>query len=80
MSRTITPQVQFYDDPCLDMIVKFYKTYHNHLKPALKELFRNHDTQEIFVVRSKRGEWGEWCETWKRDSHFNPYIHKQGWS
>jgi hypothetical protein len=56
-----------------------FKSYHNHLKPSLPRLFKEYDVNELFVVRSKRGQWGEWCETWEM-SNGKPVIVKEGWS
>ena len=58
---------------------KFYKTYHRHLRPSLKGLFAEYNVDELFVVRYSRGEWGEWCETWKLIND-KPKIIKEGWS
>jgi hypothetical protein len=34
---------------------------------------------EVFVSRSKRGEWGEWFEYWTYNASRKPVIKKQGW-
>ena len=59
---------------------KHFKTYHNHLVPSLGKLFDEYKVDELFVVRSRRGEWGEWCETWKLNHKRKPEIVKEGWS
>ena len=77
--NNITPQAQFKESGRRDTSVNFYKTYHNHLKPAIPQIFRDFDITEVLVVRSKRGQWGEWCETWQLQNG-TPVIVKQGWS
>lgn len=57
----------------------YYKSYHNHLKRDIKNQINRSSNGEVFVVRSKRGEWGEWTETWKIVNG-KPSIVKQGWS
>lgn len=34
---------------------------------------------EVFVSRSRRGEWGEWFEYWGYNAERKPVITKQGW-
>mgnify|MGYP005810314497 CR=1 FL=1 len=75
----ITPQVHLKEEGRKDTLFKFYKTYHNHLKPAIRQLFRDYNIEEVFVVRNKRGELGEWTETWKLENG-EAVIVKQGWS
>lgn len=44
-------------------VTKSFKTYRElkkNLKEALLESFNN----EVNISRSRRGEWGEWYETW----------------
>ena len=53
-----------------------FKSYHNHLKSSLPRLFKEYNVNELFVVRSKRGQW---CETWQM-SNGKPVIVKEGWS
>ena len=77
MSR-ITPQIHKYYEGRL-MGYEHYKTYHNHLKPDIKRLLNTYDCDEVFVVRERRGEWGEWTETWKLQNG-KPAIVEQGWS
>jgi len=54
-----------------------YSTY-TKIKRDIKKLLHESANNEIYVSRSKRGEWGEWFEYW---SMFNgkPVITKQGW-
>jgi len=56
---------------------KPFPTY-TQLKKKLKELIEQSPDNEIFVTRSKRGEWGEWFEYWVL-SNGKPKIIKQGW-
>lgn len=56
-----------------------YDTY-RELKRDLPELIKKSDDPEgLFVLRSKRGEWGEWFERWKMIDG-KPTIVKEGWS
>ncbi len=75
----IKPQVHLKEDGRRDTLYKFYKTYHNHLKPAIRQLFRDYNIEEVRVYRSKRGQWGEWGETWKLNNG-EAVIVEQGWS
>lgn len=59
--------------------VVFYNTYHKHLKKDIKAQIDRSIDGQAFVVRSKRGEWGEWTETWELKNG-KPSIVKQGWS
>lgn len=60
-------------------IWKEFDTY-RELKKKLPELIKQDDDPEgLFVIRSKRGEWGEWFERWKMIDG-KPQIVKQGWS
>lgn len=60
-------------------IVERFKTYQELLKklPVILE-----DSIDVYVsvVRSKRGQWGEWFEHWQLDSSRKPVIIKQGWN
>lgn len=56
---------------------KPFKTY-TELKRKLKELIQESPDGEVFVSRSRRGEWGEWFEYWSL-SNGQPVITKQGW-
>ena len=44
----------------------------------MPELMENSYDDEVHVSRTKRGEWGEWFETWGI-SNGKPTIIKQGW-
>jgi hypothetical protein len=59
---------------------KSFKTY-TELKKALKDyILHNHiGDDRVFVIRSRRGEWGEWFEKWELVNG-KPKITKQGWS
>jgi hypothetical protein len=56
-----------------------FKTY-AELKKALKDyILDNHiGEDEVFVTRSRRGEWGEWFEKWVKING-KPTIIKKGW-
>ena len=60
-------------------ITKSFNTY-AELKKDLKDyILDNHiGDDEVFVVRSRRGEWGEWYEKWIKVNGV-PKIVKQGW-
>lgn len=61
-------------------ITKQYNTY-RELKKELKEICeKNIDADGVHVVRSKRGEWGEWNEYWKLDYKGKPMVTEVGWS
>lgn len=60
-------------------ITKTYDTY-AELKRELPEICEsNIDDDGVFVVRSRRGQWGEWFERWNIIGN-KPKIVKQGWS
>ena len=60
-------------------ITKKFNTY-AELKKALKDyILDNHiGEDEVFVTRSRRGEWGEWYEKWIKVNGV-PKIVKKGW-
>jgi hypothetical protein len=60
-------------------VTKSFKTY-AELKKALRDyILDNHiGSDRVFVVRSKRGEWGEYYEKWELVNG-KPKITKQGW-
>jgi hypothetical protein len=58
--------------------VKEYKTYRK-LKQDLKNVLKENLVDYASVVRSKRGEWGEWFEHWTLVNG-KPTIIKQGWN
>jgi len=61
-------------------IVKEYSTY-AELKKDLPEICKsNIDLDGVHVVRSKRGQWGEWNENWEVDNNNELTIIKEGWS
>jgi hypothetical protein len=56
-----------------------YPTY-AELKKDLPKLIKNCDDPEgLLVIRSKRGEWGEWTERWKMVDG-KPKIIRQLWN
>ena len=58
--------------------VNVYPTYVK-LKKNLVEILKSTDDNFVTVVRSKRGEWGEWFEHWQLKNDI-PTIVKQGWN
>ena len=51
--------------------------------PTYRELKKNirdylSDVKELYIFRSRRGEWGEWFEKWELVSG-KPKITKEGW-
>lgn len=60
-------------------ITKQFKTY-VELKKELKECCEsNIDSDGVQVIRSRRGNWGEWFENWALDNNGEPYIAREGW-
>lgn len=60
-------------------IQKEFKTY-SELKKKLPELIKENDDPEgLFVLCTRRGEWGEWFERWKLVKD-KPKIIREGWS
>ena len=66
--------------------IRTYETYVKLKKAIPKLIWKDSDADGMFVVRSRRGQWGEWFERWKSDG-FNTRtgldrvkIVKQGWS
>ena len=56
-----------------------FRTY-RELKREIPSLLKlDEDAEGLFVVRSKRGQWGEWFERWKLENG-KPTIVKEGWS
>jgi len=60
------------------MIINVYPTYAK-LKKSIGAVLRASHDECAFVVRSKRGEWGEWFEHWELVNG-KPKIVKEGWS
>jgi hypothetical protein len=60
-------------------ITKSFNTY-AELKKALRDyILDNHiGEDEVFVTRSRRGEWGEYYEKWVKING-KPTIIKKGW-
>lgn len=54
-----------------------YPTYRELKKNLKKHLHENIEAQ-ICVSRSRKGEWGEWAETWTLVNG-KPTIVKEGW-
>jgi hypothetical protein len=58
--------------------VNIYPTY-GKLKKELPTLLKSSHDNFVSVVRSKRGEWGEWYEHWMLVNGV-PTIVKEGWN
>jgi hypothetical protein len=58
--------------------VNVYPTYAK-LKASIGAILRASHDGTASVVRSKRGEWGEWQETWELVNG-KPKIVKEGWN
>ena len=56
-----------------------FKTYRELLKKLPELIKQDDDSEGLFVLRTRRGEWGEWFERWKLVEG-KPAIIKQGWS
>ena len=66
--------------PISKYITKRYNSY-RELKRDLKEICeKNIDDDGVHVLRSKRGQWGEYFEYWKLDNNDKPTIVKEGWN
>jgi hypothetical protein len=79
---TVTIKVRGIDKPQTTS----FSTY-KELVRNMRLLLNRSTNNEIFVSRSKRGEWGEWFEYWSMSEPKmidgkivnKPYIFKQGW-
>jgi hypothetical protein len=49
------------------------------IKKQIRNLLRESETSEIMVLRSRRGDWGEWFEYWGFNNNGKPVITKKGW-
>ena len=58
---------------------EIFNTY-GELKKALRDriLHEHIGEDEVFVTRSRRGEWGEWFEHWQKTGRKKKIV-KQGW-
>lgn len=68
---------EFEDDIDNGYLIKSFKTY-AELKKQIKFFLKLSYTDEIIITRHRRGEWGEWSETWSLIDG-KPKIIKQGW-
>lgn len=57
---------------------RVYTTY-SGVKKDIEKLLEESENSEVGVSRHRRGEWGEWYETWKFNSERKPKIIKEGW-
>ena len=60
--------------PCIWISADTYRL----LKKKLSEYLELSVDKEITIYRERRGEWGEWFETWQLVGG-KPKIIKQGW-
>lgn len=56
-----------------------YNTYRELKKDLKRHIERCIEVEGVYVVRSRRGSWGEWFEYWKLDAEGKPYIDREGW-
>jgi hypothetical protein len=61
------------------IIWKSFKTYRELLKKLPELIEQNIDPEGLYVLRTRRGEWGEWFERWELING-KPKIIKQGWN
>lgn len=73
----ITPQVHI--ELPMGTKYEFFKTYRELVK-TLPTLFTKYGVKTLYVLRSRRGCWGEWFERWEMDYRCKPFIVKKGWS
>ena len=60
-------------------ITEKFKTYAELKKALAIRILREHiGDMDVFVTRSRRGEWGEWFEKWVKING-KPTIIKKGW-
>lgn len=57
---------------------RIFETY-SEIKRKMRELLKESDSNIVMVLRSKRGEWGEWFEYWTIQNN-KPVIKRQGWN
>ena len=83
------PQAQFITDQSIRdywngsrknrHMTRQFNTYADLKKNLMHFLDINIDEDGVYVVRSKRGEFGEWFEYWQLVNG-KPKITKQGWN
>lgn len=63
-------------------IKRFYQIFdtYKEIKQSMIELIDSSYDGEVHVLRSRRGEWGEWNEYWSLNHLGKPIITKQFWS
>ena len=61
-------------------ITKVYDTYSELKKNIKQHIEANVSSEPVFVVRSRKGQWGEWFEHWTLSDNGKPMIEKEGWS
>ena len=51
---------------------------YKEIKRTMQSLLNNSENGIVSVLRSRRGEWGEWFEKWGLENN-KPVILKHGW-
>lgn len=72
MAKAFKPHVHINGD------VLVFKTY-AEVKKNLKRLLEESNTKQINVSRHRRGQWGEWYETWGFNHARKPVIIEETW-
>ena len=57
---------------------EFFKSYRELKRNITRLLEESHD-DEVHVARSRRGQWGEWNETWVPGAK-GPRLLREGWA
>lgn len=84
MARAFRPQMHVMDARGRVEVLT-YPTYRELKKDIPNKIVMDHDEDGLFVVRHRRGEWGEWFERWetcgvKPTGEYRVMIKRQGWS
>ena len=61
-------------------LTRQFNTY-RELKKELRSICEvNIDADGVYVLRSRRAEWGEWFEYWDIGTNDKLFITKKGWN
>ena len=66
-----------YTNEDMKRITLTFNTY-REVKRKMKAFMNDSFDENVNVYRKRRGEWGEWAETWSLVNG-KPKITKQGW-
>jgi len=78
--KTDDSQMDYWNgDRTSEELTEEFHTY-AQLKSRMKAILNKSQTGHAFVVRSRRGQWGEWFEHWYLDDNGKAYISVHGWS